>query len=128
MPTIDLTEEQVIALLSRYAPTWLAQMPGLTGDAELETVQRRVQGATRESVLAEQRAPTRVRASFTWPRSTRILGFGLRRKWTQLALRLPLRWSALRDHRAARRCALLPLHPLPAQERDGSIGQHQDRA
>ena len=28
----------MIALLSRYAPTWLAQMPGLTGDAELETV------------------------------------------------------------------------------------------
>jgi len=45
--------EQVIALLSRYAPTWLAQMPGLTGDAELETVQRRAQGATRERMLRE---------------------------------------------------------------------------
>ena len=45
--------EQVIALLSRYAPTWLAQMPGLIDDAELETVQRRVQGATRERMLRE---------------------------------------------------------------------------
>ena len=45
--------EQVVALLSRYAPTWLAQMPGLIGDAELETVQRRVQGATRERMLRE---------------------------------------------------------------------------
>ena len=45
--------EQVIAVLSRYAPTWLAQMPGLIGDAELETVQRRVQGATRERMLRE---------------------------------------------------------------------------
>src|SRR5262245_9375837 len=45
--------EPVIALLGRYAPTWLAQMPGLVGDAELETVQRRVQGATRERMLRE---------------------------------------------------------------------------
>ena len=45
--------EQVVALLSRYAPTWLAQMPGLIGDAELEMVQRRVQGATRERMLRE---------------------------------------------------------------------------
>jgi DNA-binding winged helix-turn-helix (wHTH) protein/predicted ATPase len=45
--------KEVIAVLSRYAPTWLAQMPGLIGDAELETVQRRVQGATRERMLRE---------------------------------------------------------------------------
>ena len=37
--------EQVILLLSRYAPTWLAQMPGLIGEAELEAVHRRAQGA-----------------------------------------------------------------------------------
>ncbi len=45
--------EQVVALLSRHAPTWLAQMPGLMGDAELEAVQRRVQGATHERMLRE---------------------------------------------------------------------------
>src|SRR5262245_39086809 len=44
---------QVIPLLSRYAPTWLAQMPGLIGEAELEAVQRRAQGATRERMLRE---------------------------------------------------------------------------
>ncbi len=45
--------EQMIALLGRHAPTWLAQMPGVIGDAELETVQRRVQGATQERMLRE---------------------------------------------------------------------------
>jgi DNA-binding winged helix-turn-helix (wHTH) protein/predicted ATPase len=42
-----------IALLGRYAPTWLAQMPGLVADAELDAVQRRAQGATRERMLRE---------------------------------------------------------------------------
>ena len=45
--------EQVVTLLSRYAPTWLVQMPAVVGEAELETVQRRVQGATRERMLRE---------------------------------------------------------------------------
>ncbi len=45
--------DQVLTLLRRYAPTWLAQMPGLIDDAELEAVQRRVQGATRERMLRE---------------------------------------------------------------------------
>src|SRR5262245_8860452 len=45
--------ERVIALLSRHAPTWLAQMPGLIDDAALEAAQRRVQGATRERMLRE---------------------------------------------------------------------------
>ena len=45
--------ERASALLSRYAPTWLAQMPGLIADAELETVQRRAHGATRERMLRE---------------------------------------------------------------------------
>src|SRR5262245_23276859 len=45
--------EQVVAILARHAPTWLVQMPGLITDAELETVQRRVQGATRERMLRE---------------------------------------------------------------------------
>jgi hypothetical protein len=35
--------EQVIALLKRYAPTWLVQMPALISDTELEAVQRRKQ-------------------------------------------------------------------------------------
>jgi DNA-binding winged helix-turn-helix (wHTH) protein/predicted ATPase len=44
---------QVVPILSRYAPTWLAQMPGLIGEAEFEAVQRRAQGATRERMLRE---------------------------------------------------------------------------
>jgi len=45
--------EHVIAFLSRYAPTWLVQMPALVSDSELEALQRRVQGATRERMLRE---------------------------------------------------------------------------
>jgi len=45
--------EQMIALLGRHAPTWLAQMPWLIGEAELEAVLRRVQGATQERMLRE---------------------------------------------------------------------------
>jgi predicted ATPase/DNA-binding winged helix-turn-helix (wHTH) protein len=45
--------EQVIALLSRYAPTWLVQMPALVSDPELEALQHKVQGATRERMLRE---------------------------------------------------------------------------
>lgn len=43
----------VLAQLRRWAPTWLVQMPGLLDDDELESLQRRVQGATRERMLRE---------------------------------------------------------------------------
>jgi predicted ATPase/DNA-binding winged helix-turn-helix (wHTH) protein len=45
--------ERLISLLRRYAPTWLVQMPALIDDHELEAVQRRVEGATRERMLRE---------------------------------------------------------------------------
>jgi len=45
--------ERLIELLGRYAPTWLAQMPALVGEAELEALQRKVQGATQERMLRE---------------------------------------------------------------------------
>ena len=45
--------ERVIEVLARHAPTWLVEMPGLIVDAELETVRRRAQGATRERMLRE---------------------------------------------------------------------------
>src|SRR4029450_3521534 len=34
--------EQLIAVLRRYAPTWLVQLPSLVGDTELEALQRKV--------------------------------------------------------------------------------------
>src|SRR5262249_31920234 len=43
----------LVALLSQQAPTWLVQMPALLSAAELEVVQRRVAGATREQMLRE---------------------------------------------------------------------------
>ena len=38
--------QQLVPLLARQAPTWLAQMPWLLADDELEAVQRRLIGAT----------------------------------------------------------------------------------
>jgi DNA-binding winged helix-turn-helix (wHTH) protein/tetratricopeptide (TPR) repeat protein len=44
---------QLIDLLSQHAPTWLVQMPALLSTTELESLQRRTQGATRERMLRE---------------------------------------------------------------------------
>ena len=44
---------ELIAVLERYAPTWLAQMPSLLDAAQLEAVHRRAFGATRERMLRE---------------------------------------------------------------------------
>ena len=45
--------ERLVVLLGRHAPMWLAQMPGLVTDAELEAIQRRIVGATPERMLRE---------------------------------------------------------------------------
>jgi predicted ATPase len=44
---------QLIDLLARHAPTWLVQMPALLTPTELEALQRRTHGATRERMLRE---------------------------------------------------------------------------
>src|SRR5262245_491104 len=44
---------RLIELLSRHAPTWLVQMPALLTPADLETLQRKTLGATRERMLRE---------------------------------------------------------------------------
>jgi predicted ATPase len=45
--------EQLKTVLGQHAPTWLAQMPGLLSAAELQALQQRVLGATRERMLRE---------------------------------------------------------------------------
>jgi len=45
--------EQVIAVLRRYAPMWLVQLPGLLEPGELEALQRQVHGSSRERMLRE---------------------------------------------------------------------------
>jgi predicted ATPase len=45
--------ERLIALLEQHAPTWLVQMPALLNPVDLEALQRKVQGATRERMLRE---------------------------------------------------------------------------
>ena len=44
---------QLVPLLARQAPTWLAQMPWLLADDELEALQRRLIGATHLRMLRE---------------------------------------------------------------------------
>jgi hypothetical protein len=74
--------EQVITLLGRHAPTWLAQMPGLIGDVELETVERRVQGATRERMLRElAEALEALTAEGPWCWYSRICTGATTRRW-----------------------------------------------
>jgi predicted ATPase len=43
----------LIDLLAQHAPTWLVQMPALLSTTDLEALQRRTQGATRERMLRE---------------------------------------------------------------------------
>ncbi len=45
--------EQLITLLNHHAPTWLVQMPTLLTTTDLEALQRKVHGATRERMLRE---------------------------------------------------------------------------
>ena len=45
--------EFFLAALRRYAPTWLAQLPGLQTQAELRALQRRTAGATPERMVRE---------------------------------------------------------------------------
>ena len=45
--------QELVALLGQQAPTWLVQMPGLVRAADLETLRRRIVGATRERMLRE---------------------------------------------------------------------------
>jgi predicted ATPase len=45
--------QQLIDLLAQHAPTWLVQMPALLSATELEALQRKTAGATRERMLRE---------------------------------------------------------------------------
>jgi class 3 adenylate cyclase len=45
--------DRLITLLNQHAPTWLVQLPTLLTASELETLQRKVQGATRKRMLRE---------------------------------------------------------------------------
>src|SRR5215472_24002 len=45
--------KEVIAKISRYAPTWLVQMPGIVPDDQFATLHQRVQGATQSRMLRE---------------------------------------------------------------------------
>jgi len=44
---------RIVETLRQHAPAWLAHLPGLLGDDELEVVQRRAQATTRERTLRQ---------------------------------------------------------------------------
>jgi class 3 adenylate cyclase/predicted ATPase len=44
---------EVVALLRQYAPSWLVQLPSVLNTTELEELQRRTAGVTRERMLRE---------------------------------------------------------------------------
>src|SRR5262249_30474052 len=43
----------LVQVLKQHAPTWLGQLPALLSDADVEAVQRRAHGTTRERMLRE---------------------------------------------------------------------------
>ncbi|MBI3798262.1 MAG: AAA family ATPase, partial [Deltaproteobacteria bacterium] len=45
--------QRLVEMLSQHAPTWLMQLPALLNPADLDTLQRKTQGATRERMLRE---------------------------------------------------------------------------
>jgi len=45
--------ERFLELLSHHAPTWLVQMPALLSASDLDVIQRKMQGASRERMLRE---------------------------------------------------------------------------
>jgi len=45
--------KRLIQTLKQHAPTWLEQLPGLLSDRDVEAVQRRAQGATRDRMRRE---------------------------------------------------------------------------
>jgi DNA-binding winged helix-turn-helix (wHTH) protein/tetratricopeptide (TPR) repeat protein len=47
------TGSEVVATLARWAPTWIVQFPTLLPPEQLATLQRKVRGATRESMVRE---------------------------------------------------------------------------
>jgi DNA-binding winged helix-turn-helix (wHTH) protein/predicted ATPase len=49
----DPRGDRLVHVLKQHAPTWLAQLPALLTDADLEAVRRRAQGTTRERMLRE---------------------------------------------------------------------------
>ena len=68
LPLLDVTGrmcqepggEHLIAILRQYAPTWLMQFPALLSNADVEELQRRTLGATRERMLREMAEVTEV--------------------------------------------------------------------
>ena len=56
-------EQELVAVLTQYAPTWLAQLPALVPPAEREALQRTLFGATRGRMLREMAEALEVLAS-----------------------------------------------------------------
>ena len=49
----EARNESLVEILKRHAPTWLVQLPALLTDRDLDAVQQRAEGATRDRMLRE---------------------------------------------------------------------------
>ena len=101
------------AILSRRAPTWSLQMPGLFPDAELATLQQRTAGATQDRMLREL--------------CEALESFSVER--TAVIILEDLQWSDSVDHQRHLDAGLAPGARALAGDRDGSpVGPFTTRA
>jgi DNA-binding winged helix-turn-helix (wHTH) protein/predicted negative regulator of RcsB-dependent stress response len=86
---------EALAVLAQYAPSWLAQMPGLLSGDQFQTLQKRVQGTTQARMLGEFCEALEALAA------GQLLVLGLEDlHWTDLATLDLLSIVARREHRA----------------------------
>ena len=91
----DGSARDALTILAQYAPSWLAQMPGLLSGDQFQTLQKRVQGTTQARMLGEFCEALEALAA------DRLLVLGLEDlHWTDLATLDMLSIVARREHRA----------------------------
>jgi DNA-binding winged helix-turn-helix (wHTH) protein/tetratricopeptide (TPR) repeat protein len=86
---------EALAVVAQYAPSWLAQMPGLVSGDELQNLQKRIQGTTQARMLGEFCEALEAIAA------DQLLVLGLEDlHWTDVATLNLLSIVARREHRA----------------------------
>jgi DNA-binding winged helix-turn-helix (wHTH) protein/tetratricopeptide (TPR) repeat protein len=86
---------EALTAVAQYAPSWLAQMPGLVSGDQLQTLQKRIQGTTQARMLGEFCEALEALAA------DQLLVLGLEDlHWTDVATLDLLSIVARRDHRA----------------------------
>jgi hypothetical protein len=91
----DERASEALTVLAQYAPSWLAQMPGLLSEDQFQTLQKKVQGITQARMLGELCEALEAMAA------DQLLVLGLEDlHWMDLATLDLLSIVARREHRA----------------------------